>query len=158
MVEDSNKRTPTANFLLCYFEWTASCKELKTTFKTIFSVFTTFIQPYPTKRVPVINFKKLRRPILTVQLISLHLYHFFSVFNLKVLTIAKRGGLSVESFDWSPFKLFSLKFSNKLVQAPSCQRHKTAPRTLFILFANYNCCPITLYVVSGCDTLFTSYT
>ncbi len=41
------------------------------------------------------------------------------------------------SFDRSPFKPFSLKFSNILVQAPSCERHKTAPRTLFLLFANY---------------------
>ncbi len=65
--------------------------------------------------------------------------------NLKVLlTNEKRDGLSVVSFDRSPFKIFSLKFSNKLVQAPSCERHKTAPRTLFPLFANYNCCPITL--------------
>ncbi len=55
---------------------------------------------------------------------------------LKVLTNEKRGGLSMVSFDRSPFKLFSLKFSNKLVQAPSRERHKTAPRTLFLLFAN----------------------
>jgi hypothetical protein len=57
---------------------------------------------------------------------------------LKVLTNEKRGGLSVVSFDRSPFKLFSLKFSNRLVQAPSCERHKTAPQTLFVLFANNN--------------------
>ncbi len=57
---------------------------------------------------------------------------------LKVLTNEKRGGLSVVSFDRSPFKLFSLKFSNRLVQAPSCERHKTAPRTLFVSFANNN--------------------
>jgi hypothetical protein len=63
---------------------------------------------------------------------------------LKVLINEKRGGLSVVSFEKSPFKLFSLKFSNKLVQAPSCERHKTAPRTLFLLFANYNCFPTTL--------------
>ncbi len=56
--------------------------------------------------------------------------------HLKVLTNEKRGGLSVVSFDRSPFKLFSLKFSNRLVQAPSCERHKTAPRTLFVSFAN----------------------
>ncbi len=63
---------------------------------------------------------------------------------LKVLSNEKRGGLSVVSFGRSPFKLFSLKFSSKLVQAPSCERHKTAPRTLFLLFANYNCFPLTL--------------
>jgi hypothetical protein len=63
---------------------------------------------------------------------------------LKELTNEKRGGFSVVSFDRSPFQQFSLKFSNKLVQAPSCERHKTALRTLFLLFANYNCFPITL--------------
>ncbi len=36
------------------------------------------------------------------------------------------------------------EISNKLVQAPSCERHKTAPRILFLLFAIYNCFPITL--------------
>ncbi len=46
------------------------------------------------------------------------------------------------SFDRSPFKLFSLRFSNKSVQAPSCGRPKTAPRTIFLLFAN-NCIPIS---------------
>jgi hypothetical protein len=50
---------------------------------------------------------------------------------LKVLTNEKRGGLKVVAFDRSPFKLFSLKFSTKSVQTPSCERHKTAPRTLF---------------------------
>jgi hypothetical protein len=59
---------------------------------------------------------------------------------LKVLINEKRGGLSVVSFDRSPLKLFSLKFSNK----PSFERPKTAPRTLFLSFANYNCFPITL--------------
>jgi hypothetical protein len=57
---------------------------------------------------------------------------------LKVLTNEKRDGLSVVSFNKSRFKLYSRKFSNKLVQVPSCERHKTAPRTLFLLFANYN--------------------
>jgi hypothetical protein len=32
---------------------------------------------------------------------------------LKVLTNEKRGGLKVVTFDKSPFKLFSLRFSNK---------------------------------------------
>ena len=57
---------------------------------------------------------------------------------LKVLANEKRGGLRVELFDRSPFKLFSLKFSNKSVQAPSCEGPKTTPRTLFLLFANNN--------------------
>ncbi len=48
----------------------------------------------------------------------------------------KRGGLTVVSFDRSRYKLCSMKFSNKLVQAPSCERPKTAPRTLFLSFAN----------------------
>ncbi len=63
---------------------------------------------------------------------------------LKVLTNEKRGGFTVVSFDRSRFKLFSRKFSHKLLQAPSFERTKTAPRTLFLLFANYNCFPITL--------------
>jgi hypothetical protein len=63
---------------------------------------------------------------------------------LKVLlTNEKRGGLSVVSFDRSRFKLYSRKFSNKLVQAPSYDRHKTDPRTLFLLFESYNWFPIT---------------
>jgi hypothetical protein len=61
---------------------------------------------------------------------------------LKVLINENRGGLKVASFDRSPFKLFTLRFSNKSVQAPSCERPKTAPRTLFLLFANKNCIPI----------------
>jgi hypothetical protein len=40
----------------------------------------------------------------------------------KVLTNEKRGGLTVVTFDRSPFKLLSRKFSNKFVQAPSCER------------------------------------
>ncbi len=41
---------------------------------------------------------------------------------VKILTNEKRGGLTGVSFDRSCFKLFSRKFSNKLVQAPSCER------------------------------------
>jgi hypothetical protein len=55
---------------------------------------------------------------------------------LKVLTNEKKGGLRIISFDRSPFKLFSRKFSKESVQAPSCERHKTTQRTLFLLFAN----------------------
>jgi hypothetical protein len=50
-------------------------------------------------------------------------YTFLS--SLKVLNNEKRGGLKVVSFDRSPFTLFSLRFSNKSVQA------KTAPRPCF---------------------------
>ena len=56
----------------------------------------------------------------------------------------KRGGLKVATFGRSPFKLFSLKFSAKSVQALSCERLKTTQRTLFLLFANNNCFPITV--------------
>jgi hypothetical protein len=63
---------------------------------------------------------------------------------LKVLTNEKRGGVRVVSFGRPPFKLFSQKFSNKSVQALSCERPKTSQRTLFLLFANINCFPITL--------------
>jgi hypothetical protein len=41
---------------------------------------------------------------------------------LKVLTNGKRGGLKVVAFDKSPLKLFTLRFSTKSVQAPSCKR------------------------------------
>ncbi len=37
---------------------------------------------------------------------------------LKVFANEKRGGLRVVLFDRSSFKLFSLKFSDKMVQAP----------------------------------------
>ncbi len=63
---------------------------------------------------------------------------------LKVLTNEKRGGLKVVAFDRSPFKLFTLRFSSKSVQAPSCERPRTAPRTLFLSFANNNCFQITV--------------
>ncbi len=40
--------------------------------------------------------------------------------NLKVLTNDKRCWLKVVSFDMSSLKLFTLRFSNKSVRAPSC--------------------------------------
>ncbi len=46
----------------------------------------------------------------------------FVSFRLKVLANKKRGGLTVVSFDRSLFMLFSRKFSNKLMQVPSCER------------------------------------
>jgi hypothetical protein len=49
---------------------------------------------------------------------------------LKVLTNENRGGLNLVSFDWSRFKLFS----KESVQALSCERPKTAQRTLFLSF------------------------
>jgi hypothetical protein len=53
---------------------------------------------------------------------------------LKALTNEKRGGLSLVSFDWSRFKLFTLKISKESVLTPSCGRTKTAQRTLFLSF------------------------
>jgi hypothetical protein len=50
--------------------------------------------------------------------------------------------MTLVSFDRSHFKLVSRKFSNKLAQAPSCERPITALRTLFLLFAN--CFPIAV--------------
>ncbi len=60
---------------------------------------------------------------------------------LKVLTNEKRGGLALLQLDRSRFKLFSRKFSNKLVQAPSCERPITALRALLLSFAINNCFP-----------------
>ncbi len=69
--------------------------------------------------------------------------------NLKVLTNEKRGGLTVISFDRSPFKLFSRKFAKESVQAQSCERHKTTQRNLFLLFTNNNWFPITLLCLAA---------
>jgi hypothetical protein len=62
---------------------------------------------------------------------------------LKVLTNEKRGGFKVVAFDRSPFKLISLRFSNKSVQAPSCGRPKNTQRTMFLSFEINNCLQIT---------------
>jgi hypothetical protein len=48
-----------------------------------------------------------------------------SVLKGTTLTNEKRGGLKDVAFDRSPFKLFSLRFSNKSVEAPSSHRMKT---------------------------------
>jgi hypothetical protein len=61
---------------------------------------------------------------------------------LKVLSNEKRGNL--KAFDRSPFRLFTLRFSNKSMQAPSCGRPRTAQRTLFLSFESNNCFPITV--------------
>jgi hypothetical protein len=63
----------------------------------------------------------------------------FFLSSLKVLTNEKRGGLKVVAFDRTPFKLFTLRFSNKSVQAPSCEKHETTQRTLFLSFEINNC-------------------
>ncbi len=70
---------------------------------------------------------------------------------LKVLTNEKRGGLRVISFDRSPFKLFSRKFWKESVQGPSCERHKTTQRTLFLLFASNSWFPMTLLCLAAAD-------
>jgi hypothetical protein len=56
----------------------------------------------------------------------------------------KKGGLKAVAFDRSPFKLFTLRFSYKSVQAQSCERPKTSQRTLFLSFEINNCFPITV--------------
>jgi hypothetical protein len=71
-------------------------------------------------------------------------YFILRIFFLKVLTNVKRGGLLVVSFDRSRFKLFLRKFFNKFRQAPSYERPKTAPRTLFLSFESNNFFPITV--------------
>ncbi len=63
---------------------------------------------------------------------------------LKVLTNEKRGGLGVVAFDRSLYKLFTLRFSNKSVQASSCVRLRTAQRTLFLSFEINNCFQISV--------------
>ncbi len=40
----------------------------------------------------------------------------------------------MRAFDRSLFKLFTLRFSSKSVQAPSCEKPKTTQRTLFLSF------------------------
>jgi hypothetical protein len=57
-----------------------------------------------------------------------------TVKGLKVLTNEKRGGLKVVAFHRYPFKLFTLRFSNKSVKTPSCKKPKTSQRTLFLSF------------------------
>jgi len=52
----------------------------------------------------------------------------------KKLIFEKRGGSKVASFDRSRFKLLTLKFLNKSVQAASCERLKTNQRRVFLLF------------------------
>jgi hypothetical protein len=56
----------------------------------------------------------------------------FCSFDLKVLTNEERGCFKEAAFGRSPFKLFTLRFSNKSVQAPSSERPKTTRPTLFL--------------------------
>jgi hypothetical protein len=81
----------------------------------------------------------IQRPKHTGHQTVMYLFH-----SLKILTNEKRGGLKVVTFDRSPFKVFSLRFSKKSVQAPSCKRTKTTQRTLFLSFEMNNCFPITV--------------
>jgi hypothetical protein len=57
-----------------------------------------------------------------------------SGYALKILINEKRCGLKVIAFDRSPFKLFTPRFSNKILQASSCERPKTTLRNLFLSF------------------------
>ncbi len=72
-----------------------------------------FISFYITKQnVPKVQFiflTFLRKKISSARLQSIY---------LKVLTNEKRGGLSVVSFDSSPFKLFSLKIFKQIGAGP----------------------------------------
>ncbi len=61
---------------------------------------------------------------------------------LKVITNVKKGGLTAISFEKSRFKLFSRNFSNKLVQAPSCERPLRDPcfynlKTIIVWHASF---------------------
>jgi hypothetical protein len=66
---------------------------------------------------------------------------------LKMKTNEKRGGLKVVSFDRSRSKLFTLRFSNKSMQTPSCERRKTTQRTLFLSFEYKNCVKIQIEII-----------
>ncbi len=87
----------------------------------------------------------LKGPVLSIfvsvikQFARINLIRICDQLLLKVLTNEKRGGLAMVSFDRFSFKVFSLLFSNKSMQAPSCERTKTTQRTLFLSFATNNC-------------------
>ncbi len=55
------------------------------------------------------------------------------------LLIEEKRWVERVAFDRSPLKLFTLWFSSKSVQAPSCKKHKTTRRTLFLSFEINNC-------------------
>jgi hypothetical protein len=52
----------------------------------------------------------------------------------------------VVAFGRSPFKLLTLRFLNKSVQALSCERPKNDQRNPFLSFEINNCFPITSVV------------
>ncbi len=65
--------------------------------------------------------------------------------NMPVSTLLKRYNMlkaKVVAFDRSFFKIFALRFSKESVETPSCQRPKTAQRTLFLPVEVNNCFPI----------------
>ncbi len=76
----------------------------------------------PKKVAPVItekklhwnSYDKLKINLLRTSVPSIVSHWYMK--DLKVLTNEKRGGVTLVSFDRSPFKLFSLKFLNKSVR------------------------------------------
>jgi hypothetical protein len=70
-----------------------------------------------------------KKPVKTTVFRHLPASHQLVKGELKVFSNEKRGGLRIISFDRSPFKLLSRKFSTDSVQASSCERHKTTQRT-----------------------------
>ncbi len=74
------------------------------------------------------------------------LHHAVFLTEKRTFKGVKRGGLKVVAFDRSDFKakLYTLRFSNKSVHAPSCEMPKTTQRNLFRSFAINNCFQITV--------------
>ncbi len=58
-------------------------------------------------------------------------------------------------FDRSPGQLFSLRFSNRSAQAPSCERPKTTHRILFLSFEIKNCFQILRWCKKICKIQIT---
>jgi hypothetical protein len=71
----------------------------------------------------------------------------------KVLPNEKGGRFKVVSLDRSPFKLLTIRFSNKLVQAPSCDRHKTTQRSLFLTYLKTKI--VCKHYINGSGTFLT---
>jgi hypothetical protein len=92
---------------------------------------------WPSRTAPILGWGRPTPPLRPVCALS-------AMYNLMVLTNEKRGGLYLASFDRSPFKIFSLRFSKESVQTPSCERTKTAQRTLFMSFEINNCFQIAV--------------
>jgi hypothetical protein len=66
-----------------------------------------------------------------------------SASTIKVFTNKNSERRPVVLVDRSPFKLFTLRISKKSVRSSSCERPKTTQRTLFLLFENNYCIPIS---------------